>query len=367
MVTAFPETPGLIKGGVESAAYNLIDSLCRIATIEVHVLAPGRERTLVTEQRNNITIHWIPNSRLPGFLGYWSTFRRAIHRRLHEIQPDLTHFQGVAGWTLSYDQPYVLTIHGIAEQDALFSNRLFPKCRSHLIGVIEKRGRQNSPNTIIVSPYVTEQLGGQIKGHVWQIENPISRELFEIEREPFKPLILYVGRISRLKNVDGLLRAFRKVHIQIPEAILHIAGSGERAALQKCTDYVKECELEHAVQFLGNIDRATLHRELTQAACLALVSHQETAPMIIAEAMAAGVPVVASHINGIPYMIEEGQAGFGVNQNDACDVAAKLIDLLRDVHRNQAMGRRCREVASRRFHTDVIAAQTLKVYEQILD
>ena len=108
-------------------------------------------------------------------------------------------------------------------------------------------------------------------------------------------------------------------------------------------------------------------RELTQAACLALVSHQETAPMIIAEAMAASVPVIASRITGIPYMIEEGQTGFGVNQNDAGDIASKLIALLSDKNRNQAMGRRCQEVALRRFHADVVAAQTLKVYEQIID
>jgi glycosyltransferase involved in cell wall biosynthesis len=366
MVTAFPATPGLINGGVESVAYNLIDSFCRIGTIEVHVLAPIREQALVIEQRNNITIHWIPISRLPGVLGYWSTFRKAIHRRLDEIQPHITHFQDVAGWTLSYDKPYVLTIHGIAERDTLFSYRSFRKCRSLLIGAIEKRGRENSPNTIIINPYVTEQLKDQIKGHAWHIENPISPEFFDIKREPFKPLILYVGRIIKRKNVDGLLRAFRKVHIQIPEAILHIAGSEDRATLQKCTDYVKECGLEHAVHFLGNISRATLSRELAQAACLALVSHQETAPMVIAEAMAASVPIIASCITGIPYMIEEGRTGFGVNQNDADDIATKLITLLSDKNRNQAMGRHCQEVARRRFHADVVAAQTLKVYEHIL-
>ncbi len=367
MVTPFPETPGFIRGGVESVACNLANSLCRIAPIEVHILAPGRGRTLVTEQRDDITIHWIPNSRLPGFLGYWSAFRMAIHRRLHEIQPDLTHFQGVAGWTLSYNRPYVLTVHGISENDALFSQRAFSKCRSLLIGFIERRGRQNSPNTIIISPYVTEQLAGQIKGQLWQIENPISRELFEIERKPFKPHVLYVGRISKLKNVGGLLRAFRKVYEQIPDARLHLAGGGDNPTVQTCESYVKQYGLERAVKFLGRVDRAALGNELAQAACLALVSHQETAPMIIAEAMAAGVPVVASDINGIPYMIEEGQTGFRVDQNDACHIATKLIDLLRDVPGNQTMGKRCREVARRRFHTDAVAAQTLNVYRHILD
>lgn len=367
MVTPFPETTGLVIGGVESVSCNLIHSLCRIASIEIHVLAPGLSRNVTTERRDAITIHWIPNSRLPGFLSYWSTFRRAVHQHLYEIQPDLTHFQGVAGWTLSYDQPYVLTVHGITENDALFSKRLFPRGRSLLIGLIEKLGRQRAKNIIVINPYVTEKLGSQIRGRAWHIENPISRELFEIKREPLKPQVLYVGRVNQRKNVKGLLRAFREVHDQIPTAVLRVAGGGENAALHDCRNFARECGLEQSVTFLGNIDRVALHDELAQAACLALVSHQETAPMIIAEAMAAGVPVLASDINGIPHMVEHGQVGFRVNQNDTAEIAGKLIELLRDVQKNLSMGERCREVASERFHPDVIAAQTLHVYRHILE
>lgn len=367
MVTPFPETNGLINGGVESVSCNLIDSLCRIGSIEIHVISPSRKRNVTSEQRDGITIHWIPNSRLPGFLGYWSTFRRALHRQLHEIQPDLTHFQGVAGWTLSYNRPYLFTIHGIPENDVLFSKRWFGRSRSFLIGLIERLGRQQSPDTIIINPYVLTELKSQLRGRIWHIENPISREFFQIERKSFIPLVLYVGRISHRKNIPGLLRAFHKVHDHIPNARLHLAGSGDKQTLHACSSYVKKSGLSAAVKFLGNVDRDTLTKELAQAACLALVSHQETAPMIIGEAMAAGVPVVASDINGIPYMIEDGLTGFRVNQKDPHHIAAKLIELLCNAHSNQAMGNRCREVAFKRFHPDEVVMQTLSVYRHVLD
>ena len=367
MVTPFPEANGLIKGGVESVSCNLIDSLRRIGSVEIHVLSPSRKHAVTTEQRDGITIHWIPNSRLPGFLGYWSTFRRALHRQLHEIQPDLTHFQGIAGWTLFYNRPYVFTIHGIPENDALFSKRWFSRSRSFLIGLIERLGRQQSPDTIIINPYVMTELKSQLRGRTWHIENPISREFFEIERKSFIPLILYVGRISHRKNILGLLRAFHTVHEHIPSSRLHLAGSGDKQTLHACSSYVKKSGLSAAVKFLGNVDRDTLTKELAQAACLALVSHQETAPMIIGEAMAAGVPIVASDMNGIPYMVEEGLTGFRVNQNDPHQIATQLIELLRNVPSNQVMGKRCREVAFKRFHPDEVVMQTLNVYRHILD
>lgn len=367
MVTPFPQTAELISGGVESVSCNLVESLSRIKSIEIHVLAPSEVRQVTTEHRDGITIHWIPNPRMPGFLGYWSAFRKALHRKLHEIQPDLTHFQGLGGWTLSYRRPYVFTIHGIPENDARFSKRWFCGSRSQLIAFVERLGRQKSPDIIIINPYVMSELGTQLKGRVWHIENPIARDFFAVERTAFTPLILYAGRISQRKNVLGLLHAFRKVHDQIPNSQLHLAGSGDEMTLRSCSRYVKESGLGAAVRFLGAIDKNTLRRELSQAACVALVSHQETAPMIVAEAMGAGVPVVASSLNGIPYMIEEGLTGFRVNQEDPSQVAAKLIELLRDASNNQAMGMRCREIALKRFHPDEIVRQTLDVYRHILE
>lgn len=367
MVTPFPQTPELISGGVESVSCNLVESLCRVESIEIHVLAPSEARHVRTEHRDGITIHWIPNPRLPGFLGYWSAFRIALHRKLHEIQPNLTHFQGLGGWTLSYRRPYVFTIHGIPENDARFSDRLFCGSRSQVIAFVERLGRRRSQDVIIINPYVVSELRTQLKGRVWHIENPISREFFAIERTSFTPLILYAGRISQRKNVLGLMHAFRKVHEQIPSSRLHIAGSGDEMTLRSCATYLKESGLGAAVKLLGNIDTKTLRNELSKAACVALVSHQETAPMIVAEAMAAGVPVVASNQNGIPYMIDEGITGFLVDHQDPSQVASRLIELLRNAPNNQVIGRRCREIAFKRFHPDQIARQTLDVYRHILD
>jgi glycosyltransferase involved in cell wall biosynthesis len=84
--------------------------------------------------------------------------------------------------------------------------------------------------------------------------------------------------------------------------------------------------------------------------------------MGIAEAMAAGVPVVASDRCGMPYMVREGETGFLVNPLDAGEVADRLALLLADDARRRGMGDAARAEARRRFHPDVVARRTRDVY-----
>ena len=71
-------------------------------------------------------------------------------------------------------------------------------------------------------------------------------------------------------------------------------------------------------------------RELAEACCLVLPSFQETLPVAIAEAMAAGVPVVASAVGGVPEMIEEGKSGYLVDPHRPDQIADRVLRILKD-------------------------------------
>lgn len=367
MVSAYPEHSGIVVGGVEGVAHCLTHALSEATDMEVHILAPCGRRAPGTEQRDGMTIHWLSVPRFPGFISYWNMYRQTIHRCLAEINPDITHFQGISGLSLGYSKPYVLTIHGINEKDVLYSPQAFRYLRHKIVGWVERLGRQRSRDTIVINPYVMEELGEQIKGRRWPIENPVMPEFYEINRKNTIPRILFVGHISSLKNVDGLIRSFASVIKRIPQATLHLAGPWSYPEFHaQCVREVDELGLTHAVQFLGNLDRTALREELSQASCLALVSHQENAPMVVAEALAAGVPVVASRLCGLPYMVEEGCTGFLVNPDDENEIAVKLIEMLRDENANREMGRRCRATALDRFHAAAVARKTVEVYQSVL-
>jgi glycosyltransferase involved in cell wall biosynthesis len=107
--------------------------------------------------------------------------------------------------------------------------------------------------------------------------------------------------------------------------------------------------------------------ELARAACLFLPSFQETAPMVISEAMAAGLPVAASRICGIPWMVADGTTGHLFDPHDSARMTECLLRLLTDDDFRDRAGRQARLEANRRFRSDVIAQRTLEVYQLAID
>ena len=89
--------------------------------------------------------------------------------------------------------------------------------------------------------------------------------------------------------------------------------------------------------------------------------------MGIEEAMAVGIPIVTSNMCGMPYMVRDGESGFLVNPNDVDDIARRIKTVLTDRELYAHMSNCSREIAMQRFHPDVVAQKTYKVYRDILD
>ncbi|MHC1729262.1 MAG: glycosyltransferase [Syntrophobacteraceae bacterium] len=105
---------------------------------------------------------------------------------------------------------------------------------------------------------------------------------------------------------------------------------------------------------------------MKQASCLALLSYQETAPIVIGEALATGLPVLGSRLCGLPFMIEDGQTGYLVDPDNLEGISARIHSLVTDKQLNSAMSERCGKVALDRFHPEAIARKTMGVYREIL-
>lgn len=367
IVSEFPHEPGVIRGGVESVTHTLTKGLGTFNELELHVVSPTSRRDDGVENRDGVIVHWLALNKLPGFVSYWTTTRYAIHRCLLQINPHITHFQALGGWTLGYSAPYVFTVHGIAERDILFQNGAMLGIRRNTIAVVERQGRKRSPHTILISPYVANEIGDQIGGRKWNIENPVTDDFFRIQRACTEPRVLYVGRLSQRKNVLGLLKVFNLLLRRHPSARLFLAGDADDHAYRmSCEEFISECKMDEKVQFVGNVDRPTLLHELSRASCLILISKQETAPMIVMEAMAAGVPVIASNICGLPYMVEDEKTGYLVDPTDEEMIVHRLSLLLSNQNLALECGRLAREVALSRFHVNVIASKTMQVYLEMI-
>ncbi len=138
------------------------------------------------------------------------------------------------------------------------------------------------------------------------------------------------------------------------------------------SNYIKDVEAcieEHAlgdrVKLLGHISHDQLDQQLGLASVLLLPSRQENSPMVIAEAMSAGVPVVATNQCGMPFMIQEGKTGFLIDSESTEQIADRLCKLLNSNELHQKMSQESRERALARFHPTMVAKKTMDVYRQI--
>jgi len=204
---------------------------------------------------------------------------------------------------------------------------------------------------------------------VYEVANPIIVDVWHTVpgAQDSSGDVFYVGEIIERKNALALVRAFAEVARQLPEAKLYLAGGiGEPAYFKQVQEEVDRLALQTKVAFLGRLNQGQLLEAYARASIVVLASIQETAPMALAQAMAAGKPVVATRVGGIPWMIEDGATGYLVDVGDIPGLAYRMIDLLRDKARREKMGRAAREAARQRFAADRVAEQTLGVYYDLL-
>lgn len=179
-----------------------------------------------------------------------------------------------------------------------------------------------------------------------------------------RPTICYVGRLVRYKRVHDLLRALLEVRAQIPNVHLEIVGSGPDA--DAVTALVAELGLERSVTLHGFVEK---HRDvldvMARSHVLCLPSEVEGFGMVIVEALACGTPVVASALEPIREITEEGKGGSLFPVGDVGEIARQLLALLGD----PALHARCvaegRDLASG-FDWTALGRQTERIYQGVL-
>jgi glycosyltransferase involved in cell wall biosynthesis len=176
-----------------------------------------------------------------------------------------------------------------------------------------------------------------------------------------------VGRISPWKGQDVFLRAARLVRASYPQARFRIIGSAlfnEAAYEAHVNHLVAELGLDSAVEFRGF--REDVAAEIAQLdVCVHASTRPEPFGQVIIEAMAAGVPVVATNAGGVPEIVQDGVTGLLVPMNDAEAMAAAVASLLADPSMAESMGRRGSEDVEQRFSIRKTASEVERVFLEV--
>ena len=193
------------------------------------------------------------------------------------------------------------------------------------------------------------------------VHNGVDAGRFSAPPEPVPGRLLFVGRLATQKRPDVAVRAFARVRELHPEAELHIVGDGPaRREVEALASFL---DLRAAVRFLG--PRDDVPALLSRAACVTLSSDYEGCPFTVIEAMAAGAPVAATRVGGVPELVEHGVTGLLVEPRSPEALAAAVSELLASPERASRMGAAGRVAARKRFSVERMVEGVAAVYEQV--
>lgn len=192
--------------------------------------------------------------------------------------------------------------------------------------------------------------------------------------KPENRMVLFVGRIEPLKGVDTLIHAMSCFGLQGAHQPVHLAIIGgdvnvkfedmseEMIRLQKLCD---DLCMGGMVVFLGKRGQDTLPYYYSAAEVVVMPSLYESFGMVALEAMACGVPVIASEVGGLGYLVQNGITGYTIPDSDPKALCAKLAELLGNVDLRNQMGRYAAEYAVD-YAWETIASQIVGVYNDVL-
>lgn len=377
LIGPYPYQPGKINGGVEAVTSTLAHALTTLEDIDlVGVLSfhRGLSSPYCVAVAPKLSVwHLLGQKRLALPTRSWLDVRQA-RRVAAEFKPDIVHGQGISSQgyiatTLSSNP--VVTAHGLVHAEAKLASRGTPadRVRVRLVGQLARSVLRCAKVVISTSAYDAQALDRWVFGRRVSIANPVPAEFFQAtDAGTTMPQILFAGTLVRRKNVEGLLRAFKKVRAAMAEARLVIVGpSPDPGYLSEIRDLVETMHLTDGVTFKGHVETAELINQLQQCRLVALFSHEETSPTILAQAMASGKPIVASTVGGIPELVADGENGYLVPDRDETALADRLLKLVQSPSLGQKMGAVGREMAHQRCEPHVVARQTVLAYRLAIE
>lgn len=187
------------------------------------------------------------------------------------------------------------------------------------------------------------------------------RQRYDIPAE--RPMLLFVGRVAHEKNIGFLLRMMRQLKQTRPDALLVIAGEGP--ALNTVRSEASALGLQDNLRFLGYLDRHTELNDCYRAADIFVFSSlTETQGLVLLEAMAQGVPVVAIAEMGTRSILKEGEGAL-ISPQDEDAFAARVKRLLANPAERQQLGQAAQHYA-RQWSAASMADRMVDFYRQVI-
>jgi glycosyltransferase involved in cell wall biosynthesis len=362
-----------------------------VPPFEIHVISCTQQIMASPDKlASNIWFHslYVPKAGWlrSGYLGC----ALAVRKKLREIKPDLVHAQGTerdcAISAILSPYPRLLTIHGnlrlIKKQMGFkpFSAMWF---QSFLEGLVVPR----FDGVICITNYTREAVEHEVP-KTWVVPNAVDPAFLEVGKKrmdrslqmevtswdkekdglhnsrPPCPVILCVANIDERKNQNAFIRALDPLAKKMSFEVRFFGGCGGSDYAYEFKELIASRPWCH---YGGMLGREELRSQFEQADMLALPTHEDNCPMVVLEAMASGVPIMASRVGGVPDLIDGVRTGLFCDPCDPESFRVGVKKVLEDREHAQRMASAAHDDAMRRFHPKVIARKHLETYREILN
>ena len=341
-------------GGAQKQLVLLARALRPHVDVHVYVLSSIEEPHGRTLRARGISVTVFPRRS-----GFDVVRLRALVRALADDRVDVVHGFLDASCVYAYlaarriRKPVVMSL-----QSDRFT---MPGTRARVLGWMHRKAEAVVVNSIAGRDFLIDRVGVQ-RERVYVVRN--IAEVPEVATTPdhtSSPIVGCVGRLVALKRFDLAVQALPRVRAAVPGARLELVGEGPVGGELRAL-----CErlgVADAVDFIGAVDDATVR--IARMSCLALPSAFEGLPNAALEAMACGVPVVASAVGDVASIVIDGSTGVVVRDTTSESLAAGIIRALTDpALRARALAEGPRTIRMH-FNADEPVAVLRSLYERL--
>ncbi len=366
ILTNYPSDLSSFSGGVETATASLLEGLKQYFTefefsIAAIDLKAEEDRRIV---KDGYTFYFFaPFGRHFRPHSLWSGLK--IFKIVKTLNPDIIHVNGnviLGFWTSFCKQRKIYTIHGIPKKErkvwsgigywgilleSLLQNYVFLRFK-HIITLTKENAIHFTKHQII-----------------YNVPNSVRSKFLLDTNNKERNRILFVGGLTRMKGVDMLLEAYNDLDDK-EEVKLTLVGEMKEINLKNKIDEYK-FKYGNKIEVIENAGIEKLTELFYSSKLFILLSRQENMPIVLLEAMACGVPVIASDVGAIPEMIEDGVDGYIFKNGDVASLKNILKNILYNQNKLENIGEAARRKVLKYYTPDVISAKTVGVYKTLLN
>ncbi len=308
----------------------------------------------------------LPLRQLEWSIGFYWTARTVLKQQPNCVIESAE--SGALLFGLLHPKKLVIRLHGSEYIFRKFLNQpltLGTKINFWLEKQALKRAALVTAPSRFQAEYVANLLGWPAD-KIKVIPNPLSEDYFlplPAAKKHARPMILFAGRLASIKGVDTLIQAFPLVQKKYPQALLVLAGPNQLPNLNLTLD--AKVGINKGLLWLGHQTQTQMQVWYQRASVLAMPSFYETFGLAALEAMACGLPVVATHVGGIAELIKDQQNGLLVSVGDEKELADGICKILENPSLRQTLAENAQKTIQQ-YHPQRVSLQLMKAYQGLM-